>query len=130
MEVLKGIIKKVQLILKNNIMSLRKEQSEFAKDIVQLLIFIHQQGFEISFGETFRTKYQQAEYIRTGRSKTMRSKHLKKLAMDLNFFKDGKIVYSKERLQVIGDYWESLDTLNKWGGNWKFKDVPHFQRTA
>ena len=112
-------------------MSLRKEQSGFARDVAKLLAFIFNNGYEVTFGEALRTAYQQKEYLRTGKSHTMRSKHLRKLAIDLNFFKDGKITYSKKDLQFIGDYWELLNPLNKWGGNFKsFTDVPHFQRTV
>ena len=50
---------------------------------------------------------------------------------DLNFFKDGKLTYNVAALRPVGDYWESLNPKNQWGGNWKsFKDVPHFQRTV
>jgi hypothetical protein len=112
-------------------MGLRAEQSAFVKDVTKLLVFIESKGIEVTFGEALRTIYQQKEYIRTGKSKTMHSKHLKKLAIDLNFFIDGKLSYSKKDLQEIGDYWESLNEKNSWGRNWKnFKDVPHFQRTA
>nr|WP_223154740.1 hypothetical protein [Campylobacter concisus] len=31
----------------------------------------------------------------------------------------------------MGNYWESLNTLNRWGGNFKnFIDVPHFERNC
>jgi hypothetical protein len=34
-------------------------------------------------------------------------------------------------LKPVGEFWESLDTKNSWGGNWNsFKDVPHFERRA
>ena len=39
-------------------------------------------------GELARTPEQQAIYFKTGRSKTMNSIHLKRCAIDLNFFKD------------------------------------------
>jgi len=53
--------------------------------------------------------------------------HLKKCAADIYFTKEDHLVFPQE----LGDYWESLDHLNKWGGNWKnFKDKPHYQRTC
>jgi hypothetical protein len=49
----------------------------------------------------------------------------------LNFFKDGKLTYDIPTLKPVGEYWESLNPKNQWGGHWKsFKDVPHFQRTV
>lgn len=114
-------------------MSLREEQSKFAADFVALIHFIWQQGYEVTIGEVQRAPEQQRVYVQTGRSKTMNSYHLKKLAADLHIFEraTGKLIYEKSRLQAIGDYWESLSPQNSWGGNWKsFKDIPHFERRA
>jgi predicted chitinase len=73
-------------------------------------------------------------HVQNGRSKTMNSQHLKRLALDLNFFRedpDGnlRLTYDVDELRPLGDYWESLDGANRWGGNWSsFKDTPHFER--
>ena len=110
-------------------MSLRTEQSHFALDIVKLLVWATEQGYEFTFGEAQRPVEMQEIYVRTGRSKTMNSLHLKKLAMDIFFFKDGKYLATKEEVQLLGNHWESMCAANEWGGNWdSFKDVPHFQR--
>ena len=54
--------------------------------------------------------------------------HLKRLAVDFNFFVNGKLTYNRVTIAPLGDYWESLNPLNKWGGHWKkFIDVPHFE---
>jgi len=82
-------------------------------------------------GELFRTKEQQKIYLDSGKSKTINSKHLLNLAIDLNFFNlEGELTYKKKDLQWIGDFWESLNDKNEWGGNWKFLDTPHFQRNT
>lgn len=110
-------------------MSLVREQAAFLLDVCKLIEFATAQGFTVTGGELFRTAEQQAIYVKTGRSKTMNSIHLKRCAIDLNFFKDGKLTYDVATLKPIGDFWESLDPKNNWGGNWKsFKDVPHFER--
>jgi hypothetical protein len=110
-------------------MSLVAEQAAFLLDAAKLIQFATQEGFVVTGGELARTPEQQAIYVKTGRSKTMNSIHLKRCAIDLNFFKDGKLCYDIKQLQIIGNYWESLDPKNQWGGNWKsFKDVPHFER--
>lgn len=112
-------------------MSLVAEQAAFLKDFVKLLAKAEELGFVVTGGELFRTVEQQEIYVKTGRSKTMNSIHMKRCAIDLNFFKDGKLTYDIALLKPIGDYWESLNPKNQWGGNWKsFKDVPHFQRTV
>ena len=74
-----------------------------------------------------RTRFQQKEYYRTGKTKTMHSDHLRKLAIDLNFFFNGKLSYSKKDIQPVADYWKSLRPGNYWGGDFKrWLDTPHF----
>ena len=110
-------------------MSLVKEQAAFLLDVVKLINFATEQGFVVTGGELFRTAEQQQIYMKTGRSKTMNSLHLKRCAIDLNFFKDGKLCYDKKVLAPLGAFWESLDPLNSWGGNGvKLVDTPHFSR--
>lgn len=110
-------------------MSLVNEQFEFAKDVVKLFNFIIDLGYVFSIGEVFRTKEQQDYYVKTGKSKTYDSYHLKKTAIDINIFIAGNLTYDKIILQTIGDYWEKLNPKNKWGGNFEtFIDTPHFER--
>ena len=110
-------------------MSLVIEQAQFLMDVCKLVVFATKQGFVVTGGELFRTTEQQEIYMKTGRSKTMNSLHLKRCAIDLNFFKEGKLIYDIKALAPVGAYWESLNKKNSWGGNWKsFKDVPHFER--
>lgn len=108
-------------------MTLGKHQEAFVRDLVKLLSHAHAKGYEARLGEVERTVEQQKLYMASGRSKTMNSMHLKKCAADIHFTKDGVLCYPQE----LGDYWESLNPLNRWGGNWKtFKDRPHFERRA
>lgn len=118
-------------------MSLRIQQEAFVEDVMRLILFVKSQGFTVTFGEVYRTVEQQKIYVQSGRSKTMDSDHCKRLAIDLNFFKDGVLIQDREELKPIGDYWESLNPYNRWGGSWrglidagksKFKDLPHFER--
>jgi peptidoglycan L-alanyl-D-glutamate endopeptidase CwlK len=108
-------------------MTLGQHQEAFTRDLTKLLVYAHNNGYGVRMGEVYRTVEQQQLYIRTGRSKTMNSMHLKKCAADLHFTKDGELVYPEE----IGRYWEGLNPLNQAGMFWKsFKDSPHFQRTV
>jgi len=108
-----------------------REQIKFSEDVGKLLLFISDlPNYAVTLGEAYRTKEQQKLYIKNGKSKTMNSMHLKRLAIDLNLFVDGNLTWEIEEYRVLGKYWESLDDKNVWGGSWKnFKDVPHFQRT-
>lgn len=112
-------------------MALVTEQAAFLQDCAKLIQHAAEQGWTVTAGELFRTPEQQAIYVKTGRSKTSNSYHLKRLAIDLNFFRDGKLVYDRSALAELGGYWESLSPKNSWGGNWRtFVDLPHFQRTV
>jgi len=127
-------------------MSLVKEQFEFMKDLSLLIQFAINKGWIITGGELYRTLDMQKIYIKKGLSKTMNSYHLKRLAVDLNFFKpvsnnisgsgiveiDGKkykLTFDIKDLEIFGRFWESLSPQNRWGGHFKtFKDTPHFER--
>jgi len=110
-------------------MSLVAEQAAFLLDVGRLVQYATGQGWVVTAGEMYRTPEQQEIYVKTGRSKTMNSLHLMRLAIDLNFFRDGKIVWSKQELAPLGAYWESLHPLNSWGGNGRtLVDTPHFSR--
>lgn len=110
-------------------MSLVTEQAEFLRHVCMLLDKVHADGWVVTGGELYRTPEQQAIHVRSGRSTTLRSNHLRRCAIDLNFFEEGKLCYDVTKLTPIGEYWQSLHPKNAWGGFWKaFKDVPHFER--
>lgn len=117
-------------------MSLGQEQEAFAHDVVSLLTEAWRQNFEVRLGEVLRPIEMQEIYVRTGRSKTMDSQHIKKCAIDLTLLKHG-VVCTREEIKPLGDYWESLHVANRWGGSWRgqveagkssFVDAPHFER--
>lgn len=110
-------------------MKLSEHQRKFTHDIARLIVFAYTQGIELTFGEAYRTQYQQDEHIRNGKSKVKFSNHMNRLAVDFNFFINGKLTYKKEDVKALGEYWELLDKHNKWGGHYKtFIDTPHFER--
>jgi len=123
-------------------MSLVPIQAEFLLDFCRLIQFANSQGFLVTSGELLRTIEQQQIYLNTGRSKTLKSPHLDKLAGDLQFFKNGVYINGlppEEAINIlkpIGQFWESLHPKNRWGGNFDkdytrkdpFVDVPHFER--
>lgn len=118
-------------------MSLSDKQFTFAKNVIQLLTYAMARGWKFTLGEVLRPEEMQKIYLEEGKTTVEHSLHEDKLAIDINFFKPiqdhGFIVrydltYKKEDLQDFGDFWESLNSKNEWGGNWKtFLDTPHFQ---
>jgi len=110
-------------------MSMVDSQAAFLLDVCKLINHATSLGFVLTAGELYRTAEQQEIYMKTGRSQTMNSLHLKRLAIDFNIFKNGQLCYNKTVLAPLGAYWESLNPLNSWGGNGKkLVDTPHFSR--
>jgi hypothetical protein len=114
-------------------MNIGQHQEAFTHDLVKLFLKGFELGYECRIGEVQRMPEMQAVYVQTGRSKTFKSMHLKRLAADLYWMKNGKVIYPQE----LGEYWESLNPLNRWGGSWrglvqsnksKFVDKPHYER--
>jgi hypothetical protein len=108
----------------------------FLKNLGELIVEIDQRGFTATGGELYRTPEQQQIYFDSGKSKTMDSMHLKRLAQDLNIFKDGVLINDPETLLPLGKYWMALDSRNRWGGDWNkngdvkddnWHDTPHFE---
>jgi len=92
-------------------MSLRKQQSEFARKIALLISYAYEMGYEVTFGDAYATSGHIAN-----------SFHYKRLAIDLNLFKNG--VYLKETSdhEPLGLFWESIG--GTWGG--RFNDGNHY----
>lgn len=113
-------------------MSLVAEQNAFLADVARLVSFAQSVGFEVTLGEGFRTVEQQAIYVKNGASQVSTSQHQKRLAVDLNFFRNGNWVTgptAKTVLGCVGRFWEDLCHQNRWGGNFKtLVDTPHFER--
>lgn len=124
-------------------MKLSEKQRIFTRNIGKLILFAYENAFALTFGEVARTIEQQRIYFKSGRSKTMNSRHLDRLAVDFNIFYINALLFtdSKEYLvdleicRVLGDYWESLHPDNVWGGDWNrngimdetFRDPYHFE---
>jgi hypothetical protein len=91
-------------------MSVVKEQADFLTDMCKLIVFAQGKGFVLTGGELERKPEMQEIYLKTGRSKTMNSRHLKKCAIDLNFFEEKEgtlsLVYDTEKLKEVGQFWE------------------------
>ena len=106
-------------------------QAEFLLHVAALILKATEMGFVVTAGELYRTPEQQQLYLKTGRSRTMNSLHIQRRAVDLNFFKDGKLIWDKAQIAPLGAYWESLNPKNRWGGNFRsLVDVPHFERNV
>ena len=117
-------------------LTLGKHQEAFAVHAALLIQKAGELGMSVRIGEVLRTEEQQEIYVRTGKSRTRDSMHLKKCAIDLNLF-IGERFATRDEIAALGKWWESLDVRNRWGGSWRgkiergestFVDAPHFER--
>ena len=120
-------------------LKLWQHQAKFTEDFHLLLNFIAVLGLIPVMAEVFRTIEQEIEYIKEGKSHLTdpnHCMHVLKCAGDLELFLPaGSLLIDEATWQKIGDYWESLDPLNRWGGNFpkwypgsSFRDLPHMER--
>ena len=115
-------------------MKLSEKQQIFSKNVAILIAYADLIGIGLTFGHAYRDKETQRRLVEKGLSKTMKSKHLNRLAVDFNFFIDGKLTYDFEDVKELGKFWLTLHPLNRWGGDFNkngikdgFVDVPHFE---
>ena len=95
--------------------SLRQRQSVFAKEAALLILYAYNRGYEVTLGDCYRDK--RCPY---GIKKSF---HKKRLAIDLNLFKDGRYLTRTEDHKILGEYWESRG--GTWGG--RFDDGNHYE---
>ena len=107
-------------------MTLREKQSLFLLNAAKLIQWAFDNGFELTGGELLRTKEQQEIYFKSEKSQTMNSRHLQKLAIDLNLFIDGKYRTEKVAYAPIAEHWKSLHPDNVAGYDWGW-DANHFE---
>jgi len=72
-------------------------------------------GYEVTLGDAFRDS--RCPYG------SMFSKHKKRLAIDLNLFKDGVYLTRTKHHKKLGKFWESIGGV--WGG--RFNDGNHYE---
>jgi hypothetical protein len=85
---------------------MRNDQSKFVKMVALLILYAYEIGYELTFGDAYATY---------GHIKD--SFHYKRLAIDLNLFKDGIYLTKTEDHLPLGEFWESIG--GSWGGRWR-----------
>lgn len=130
-------------------MTLGEKQKLFVRCFAQWLPWALSKGYEFSFGEAKRsdeqaeinsigqmgreTVAQLVQRIFPGLSSALRNNgkangirrtaHGNQLALDLNAFKNGVYLTKTEDWKELGEHWESLHPLCRWGG--RFGDGNH-----
>jgi peptidoglycan L-alanyl-D-glutamate endopeptidase CwlK len=80
----------------------------------------------VMIGEVMRTSYQQAEYIRQGKSKTMNSYHLKACAVDIVITGINNNISEREMYGLLAKEWENMHPNCRAGYYWGW-DLGHFE---
>lgn len=104
-------------------MTLREKQSLFVQLVAELLQYAEAQGYELTFGEAWRSP-EEAARLAAKKIGIVRSLHCDRLAVDLNLFKGGIYLSTNDDHRPLGDWWEQLHTLCAWGG--RFGDGNHY----
>lgn len=112
-------------------MKLSDHQWKFLKDVALLVLYAESRGHKLTGGELHRPEQLQELYKKQGKSNTNEGYHPKRLAIDLNLFINGVYQTDTEAYKGLGMFWEDLDELNRWGGNFStIKDGNHFERAV
>jgi hypothetical protein len=78
----------------------------------QLIDFAYKNGYTLTFGDA---------YAQGGHKSA--SEHYRRLAIDLNLFKDGNYLTKTSDHTPLGEFWETIGGV--WGGRWD--DGNHYE---
>lgn len=105
-------------------LTLRQKQSLLVKLVAELVTYATEKGYELTYGDAYRDPRVFGPLGTTQGYGRASSNHKIRLAVDFNLFKDGKWLRNTEDHRELGEFWESLHPLCKWGG--RFKDGNHY----
>lgn len=106
-------------------MNLGQKQELFMRLLPRLIDKAYELGYQLRGGELLRPQLVAETYAAEGKG-ISNSLHLKKLAIDLNLFKDGVWLKDSRDHKPLGEYWKSLHPLCRWGGDFSKPDGNHY----
>jgi hypothetical protein len=109
-------------------LTLREKQSLFVELTGQWVAWVYGQGYQLTVAEAYRPPDVAEIYAAQGRG-IKSSLHCSRLAIDWNLFIDGKYITSTEGHRPLGEKWESMHELTRWGGRFKRRDGNHYSLT-
>ena len=105
-------------------------------DLIQVVKLAGQlcddQGLDFIITDGHRTMEEQLVFVKTGKSKTLKSRHLGGFAIDYVARVNGRVSYDEPYMRDIADCFKKagaeLGIPVEWGGDWpSFRDMPHIQ---
>lgn len=109
-------------------MTLSEKQRRFTELVGKLILWAYENGFELTFGDAFRSQAQAQANAQAGIG-ISNSLHTKRLAVDFNLFVEGVYQTASSEYGPLGAYWKSLDPDCRWGGDFASADGNHFSFT-
>jgi hypothetical protein len=100
-------------------LTLGQKQRLFTHLVAQLIVHAYAEGYELTFGEAYRTPEQakwNADKAGTGIANSL---HTSRLAVDLNLFRDGKFLTTSDDHRPLGAFWKTLHPACAWGGDFR-----------
>lgn len=105
-------------------MTLGQRQRLFTQLISKLITFAYDNGYELTFGDAYRDPRVYGDVGSKKSYSSANSLHKQRLAVDFNLFKNGVYLTTTNDHKALGEYWESLHPLCRWGG--RFNDGNHY----
>jgi len=105
--------------------TLGQKQRRFTRLVGLLIEWAYKQGYELTFGDAYRSPEQAKQNAATGKG-IINSLHCERLAIDVNLFIDGVYQTDSAAYEPLGAFWESLGSDCAWGGRFKRPDGNHF----
>ena len=106
---------------------------DFKPAAIELLARLVEAGIQVTIVDTRRTLVEHEENLRKGVSWTKHSKHLDGDAIDIVPFLQWNL-HGEDKLQWDGKdpIWQRIGKIGeglglRWGGNWRQKDLGHFE---
>jgi len=105
-------------------MKLSEVQQTFASLVPRLSDKAHEMGFRVTLGDAHRDERVHGAFgVKLGYGHP-KSNHKRRLAIDINLFRDGEYLEGTEAHRELGEWWEKQHVLARWGG--RFNDGNHY----
>ena len=102
-----------------------EKQAEFAKAAAWLINKAFSMGYSVTLGDAYRDPRVFGAYGVSKGYGLAKSNHKKRLAIDLNLFKDGVYLAGTKDHAPLGAAWEAEFPEARWGGH--FNDGNHYE---
>ena len=122
------------MLSKRSLMNLEGVHPDLVKVVQLAAQKCESESFDFCLTDGCRTMEEQIEFVKTGKSKTLKSRHLGGYAVDYVGLVRGRATYDRDVMRAIAEVFKDaaleLDIEIEWGGDWtSFVDMPHIQLT-